>query len=99
MGRYSTKEVVYTYDKFSRMKEFYAAFGKDWKKKINIYTASSRLRELFDFRYEDKRKDPLIDDKIKRINDYMMYCAVENVSGMTLLDYETKVCPGKKKYH
>lgn len=92
MGRYSERPKVYTYDKFQRMKEFYAEFGKDWKKKVRAATAHEYLNRLIAMKLEH---DPLIDDKIARVNVFYLYCSNSGDMSNNLEEFEKQVKLGE----
>lgn len=75
MGRASQEPVQYSYDKFARMKAFYEKYGKDWKKKITVQNSSKVIAHFISFALKDDRgnvKDPLLEEKIKRINQFAL---------------------------
>jgi hypothetical protein len=88
MGRYSERPQVYSYDKFHRMKEFYAEFGKDWKKKVTAGTAHEYLKRMIAFALE---YDPLMEDKIARVNVFYLYCSNTGDMSHNLQEFEKSV--------
>ena len=84
------------YDKFARMRDFYAVFNKKWKDSVTASNARITIEKIEALRLPYDKKDPVIDEKLERVNAFYTYCATTGDMRSTLAEFEKSIklsCP------